>query len=77
MIILPFLLVDQFSSPTEPIIKSRNFDPESRTLKKRATLPDDVEMEDTVERDVAGLAENIIAEDEARRAQELVRSSLR
>ncbi|KAJ7510107.1 cwf18 pre-mRNA splicing factor-domain-containing protein [Mycena galericulata] len=57
--------------PVEPIIKSRNFDPESRTLKKRAIISDDVEMEDTVERDVAGLAENIIAEDEERRAQEL------
>jgi hypothetical protein len=30
-------------------------------------------MEDTVERDVAGLAEKIITEDEERRAQELVR----
>ncbi|KAJ7087799.1 mRNA splicing factor [Mycena epipterygia] len=59
------------SSPAEPVIKSRNFDPESRTLKKRAIIPDDVDMEDTVERDVAGLAENIIAEDEERRAQEL------
>ncbi|KAJ7047056.1 mRNA splicing factor [Mycena alexandri] len=57
--------------PAEPIIKSRNFDHESRTLKKRAVLPEDVEMEDTVERNVAGLAENIIAEDEERRAQEL------
>ncbi|KAJ7156983.1 cwf18 pre-mRNA splicing factor-domain-containing protein [Mycena crocata] len=55
---------------TEPIIKSRNFDPESRTLKKRAIISEDVDM-DTVERDVAGLAENIIAEDEERRAQEL------
>ncbi|KAJ7286083.1 mRNA splicing factor [Mycena rebaudengoi] len=54
----------------ESIIKSRNFDPESRTLKKRA-INDDAVMEDTVERNVAGLAENIIAEDEERRAQEL------
>lgn len=30
-------------------------------------------MEDTVEKDIEGLAENIIAEDEQRRAQELVR----
>jgi coiled-coil domain-containing protein 12 len=60
-------------SPAEPIIKNRNFDPESRTLKKRAIIPEDVEMEDTVERDIAGLAEKIIAEDEDRRAQELVR----
>ncbi|KAF7338099.1 hypothetical protein MVEN_02034600 [Mycena venus] len=61
----------QDDAPAEPIIKNRNFDPESRTLKKRAIIPDDVEMEDTVERDVAGLAEKIIAEDEERRAQEL------
>ncbi|KAJ7444869.1 mRNA splicing factor [Mycena latifolia] len=61
----------QDDGPAEPVIKSRNFDPESRTLKKRAIAPDDVDMEDTVERNVAGLAENIIAEDEERRAQEL------
>ncbi|KAJ6597127.1 mRNA splicing factor [Mycena vulgaris] len=61
----------QDDGPAEPVIKSRNFDPESRTLKKRPVIPDDVDMEDTVERDVAGLAENIIAEDEERRAQEL------
>ncbi|PBL00426.1 mRNA splicing factor [Armillaria gallica] len=52
------------------IIKSRNFDPESRTLKKR-TRQEDVEMEDTVEKNVEGVAEKIIAEDEQRRAQEL------
>ena len=32
----------------------------------------DAEMEDTVEKDVAGLAERIIAEEEEARAQELV-----
>ncbi|KAK0199005.1 mRNA splicing factor [Armillaria mellea] len=52
------------------IIKNRNFDPDSRTLKKRARQ-EDVEMEDTVEKNVEGIAENIIAEDEQRRAQEL------
>ncbi|KAJ6525684.1 mRNA splicing factor [Mycena capillaripes] len=56
---------------SEPVIKSRNFDLESRTIKKRAIIPEDVDMEDTVEKDVAGLAEKIIAEDEERRAQEL------
>ena len=56
----------------EPLVKSRNFDPESRALKKR-TL-EDAEMEDTVENRVKGLAEQIIADDEKRRAQELVRS---
>ncbi|KAF8965299.1 cwf18 pre-mRNA splicing factor-domain-containing protein [Flammula alnicola] len=53
----------------EPLIKSRNFDPESRTLKK--LTQDDVVMQDTVENRVKGLAEEIIADDEKRRAQEL------
>ena len=55
----------------EPIISTRNFDPETRTLRKR-TADDDVDMEDTVEKNIAGLAEAIVAEDEAKRAQELV-----
>lgn len=54
----------------EPLIKNRNFDPETRTLKKHTQ--EDVVMEDTVENQVKGLAEQIIAEDEKRRAQELV-----
>jgi coiled-coil domain-containing protein 12 len=53
------------------IIKNRNFDPESRTIRKRAQASD-VVMEDTVEKEVEGLAEKIIAEDEQTRAQELV-----
>jgi coiled-coil domain-containing protein 12 len=53
------------------VIKNRNFDPESRTLKKR-TREDDAAMQDTVEKDVEGLAQMIIKEDEQRRAQELV-----
>ena len=56
------------------ILKHRNFDPESRQAKKRATKADadgDAVMEDTVEKSVAGLAERIVAEDEERRAQEL------
>lgn len=56
----------------EPLIKNRNFDPETRTLKKRGN-DEDVEMEDTVEKNVEGLAERIIEEDVAKRAQELVR----
>jgi hypothetical protein len=52
-----------------PILKGRNFDQETRTLKKRDNQ--DVEMKDTVERNVQGLAENIVQEDELRRAQEL------
>ena len=55
----------------EPLIKNRNFDPDSRTLRKHAN--DDVVMQDTVEVQVKGLAEEIIAEDEKLRAQELVR----
>lgn len=55
----------------EPLIKSRNFDPETRTLKKRGN-DEDVEMEDTVEKDVEGLAQQIIKEDAEKRAQELV-----
>lgn len=54
----------------ELLVKSRNFDPEARTLKKRTQ--EDVEMQDTVENQVKGLAEEIIADDEKRRAQELV-----
>ncbi len=52
------------------IIKARNFDPETRTLRKHAAMDED--MPDTVEKDVAGLAEQIMAEDEQRRQQELV-----
>jgi hypothetical protein len=62
-----------FLSVAQPLIKNRNFDPESRTLKK--LTHDDVEMEDTVETQVKGLAEQIIADDENRRAQELVRNT--
>lgn len=43
-------------------------------MKKRAK--DDVVMDDTVENQVKGLAQQIIAEDEKRRAQELVSLSL-
>jgi coiled-coil domain-containing protein 12 len=57
----------------EPLIKNRNFDPETRTLKKRGN-DEDVEMEDTVEKNVEGLAEQIIEEDAGKRAQELVRA---
>jgi len=40
---------------------------------KKHARHDDVDMEDTVEKNVAGLAEQIIQEDKARQAQELVR----
>ncbi|KAF5389830.1 hypothetical protein D9757_003586 [Collybiopsis confluens] len=56
-------------SSGQGIIKNRNFDPESRTLKKH-TANEDVEM-DTVEKNVEGLAEQVIREDEEKRAEEL------
>ena len=58
---------------SEPLIKNRNFDPESRTLKKHTT--NDIVVEDTVENRVKGMAAQIITDDERRRAQELVRFS--
>jgi len=57
--------------PMEEITLSRrNFDPATRTLRKR-TFEDDQEMEDTVEKNVDGLAEQIIVEDEQRKAEDL------
>ncbi|KAH9966831.1 mRNA splicing factor [Russula dissimulans] len=50
------------------VLANRNFDPETRTLRKHQA---NVEMQDTLEHDVEGLAEQIIAEDEAKRAQDL------
>lgn len=55
----------------EPLIKNRNFDPDSRTIRKHAN--DDIVMQDTIEVQVKGLTEQILAEDEKLRAQELVR----
>ncbi|KAI0302204.1 mRNA splicing factor [Russula brevipes] len=52
----------------EPILANRNFDPETRTLRKHQG---NVEIEDTIEHNVKGLAEQIIADDEAKRAQDL------
>ncbi|KAG6837270.1 hypothetical protein H0H93_012275 [Arthromyces matolae] len=49
-------------------VKGRNFDPETRTIRKHNPLEP---LEDTVENNVEGLAEKIITEDEVRRAQEL------
>ncbi|KZT09722.1 mRNA splicing factor [Laetiporus sulphureus 93-53] len=62
--------VDEEDVSTEPVIKHRTFDPETRTLKKH-THEDDIVMEDTVEKQVEGLAETIIKEDAERRAQDL------
>ena len=65
------VLIVNLSAATKPVLKSRNFDPESRTLRKR-TDTEDVSMDDTVEKNVEGLAEKILAEDEQRRNQDLV-----
>ncbi|KAF8831083.1 cwf18 pre-mRNA splicing factor-domain-containing protein [Lentinula edodes] len=59
----------QRKEASQGIIKNRNFDPESRTLKKH-TASEDVEM-DTVEKNIDGLAQLVIAEDEEKRAEEL------
>ncbi|EIW51748.1 mRNA splicing factor [Trametes versicolor FP-101664 SS1] len=61
---------DEAGADDEPVIKHRSFDPDTRTLKKHAQ-DEDVQMEDTVEHQVEGLAEKIIAEDAERRAQDL------
>ena len=53
-------------------LSGRNFDPQTRTLRKHNQV-DGNEVKDSVENDVSGLAEQIIAEDERARAQELVR----
>ncbi|KAI0685668.1 mRNA splicing factor [Cytidiella melzeri] len=53
----------------EGVIKHRTYDPDTKTLKKHVA-DGDVEM-DTVEKNVDGLAERIIAEDAERRMQEL------
>ncbi|KAI0780442.1 mRNA splicing factor [Trametes elegans] len=62
--------VDEPGENDEPVIKHRSFDPSTRTLKKH-TQNEDMQMEDTVEHQVEGLAEKIIAEDAERRAQDL------
>ena len=64
-----------FGGSSKPLIQSRNFDPESRSVRKHAQTEDDA-MQDTVEKEVKGLAEQIIAEDETRRAQELASLTL-
>ncbi|KAN0077194.1 cwf18 pre-mRNA splicing factor domain containing protein [Tylopilus felleus] len=51
------------------VLLNRNFDPETRTLRKHTQ--NERLTQDTVEKDVEGMAEKIIAEDEQRRAQEL------
>ncbi|KAG2157472.1 mRNA splicing factor [Suillus clintonianus] len=53
----------------DSVLLSRNYDPETRTLKKHSK--NDVLTTDTVEKAIEGVAEMIIAEDERQRAQEL------
>ncbi|KLO10548.1 hypothetical protein SCHPADRAFT_916313 [Schizopora paradoxa] len=61
---------DEDQPMEEVTLSRRNFDPATRTLRKR-TFEDDQEMEDTVEKNVEGLAEQIIVEDEQRKAEDL------
>ncbi|KAK4699684.1 coiled-coil domain-containing protein 12, partial [Phenoliferia sp. Uapishka_3] len=49
------------------VFRFRNYDPETGGARKHLRMEED----DTVEKQVEGLAEKIIAEDEARRAEEL------
>lgn len=49
------------------VFRFRNYDPETGSARKHARL----EEKDTVEKQVEGLAEKVITEDEARRAEEL------
>ncbi|ORY72591.1 cwf18 pre-mRNA splicing factor-domain-containing protein [Leucosporidium creatinivorum] len=49
------------------VFRFRNYDPETGTARKHARTDEN----ETVEKQVEGLAEKIIAEDEAKRAQEL------
>ncbi|EJU05608.1 mRNA splicing factor [Dacryopinax primogenitus] len=51
----------------EPPLKQRAFDPETRALRRHG----DVDEEDTVEKNVDGLAQLIIQEDEEKRAEDL------
>lgn len=54
-----------------PQIVERNFDTGARKVIKKKDAADE---EDTVEKQVAGLADMIIADDEVKRQEELVRT---
>ncbi|WRT70574.1 uncharacterized protein IL334_007572 [Kwoniella shivajii] len=54
--------------PSHFAFKQRNYDPETRNLRKRGEEDDN---DDTVEKAVEGLAEQIIKEDEEKRKEEL------
>jgi coiled-coil domain-containing protein 12 len=51
-----------------PVLRARNFDPETRTLRKRADAGEDG---DTVEGAVEGVVAAALAEDDARHTQDL------
>lgn len=55
------------SAEQHQVFKFRNYDPETGTARKHARTDDD----DTVEKQVEGLAEKAILQDEIQRAQEL------
>ncbi|KAH9981136.1 cwf18 pre-mRNA splicing factor-domain-containing protein [Lactifluus volemus] len=60
--------VEDSNGEANDVLSNRNFDPQTRTLRKRQA---DTEMEDTVEKNVQGLAEHILVQDEAKRVQDL------
>jgi coiled-coil domain-containing protein 12 len=54
-------------------LSTRNFDPVTRTLRKRGGAEENGnEEEDTVEKAIQGVADMILAEDAEREAQDLV-----
>lgn len=59
--------------PLDIVLSRRNFDPQTRTLRKRALVDD---PEDTVEKKAVDLLQQAIADDESRRVQELVRTKI-
>lgn len=66
---LGIIILHFFVCRTHFALKQRNYDPETRGFRKRETGE---EGEDTVEKAVEGLAEQIIKEDEEKRNEELV-----
>jgi hypothetical protein len=66
---LTFSIFVDYERVSLPQIKERNFDTTARKVKKKRDVGDE---EDTVEKQIAGLADMIIADDEAKRHEELV-----
>jgi coiled-coil domain-containing protein 12 len=69
--IISFFTLISFGAHREAgnIISFRNYDPQTKTIKKGGLR----EVQDTVEKEVEGVAQKIIEEDNARRVQDLVR----